>query len=282
MNFYTLDYDCNTPVTQQINVPTNTDYKVGIKVKKDGQDINLQPSQLTVGDYTMDDTKTNGYVTYKASTGDDAEYKQLDVKVETEAPTKFEDTRTASAATANVICRVMEAQLSAYGGQKLYAKDIHLFQSNDNVNWREVLDSSNNINYIRLTVDKTSTYAVKYLTTVYPYIEYGKWATWPDPQDEENIVWSDYVEIPTSNPRILTSIFPNVVTVPDGSQFTYPCYFKLTVQIGADQIVANFKLNLNAHKSQKGDINLVGRASTVNFAGTDGQGKAFSYDVIVK
>lgn len=44
MNFYTLEYDCNTPVTQQINVPTNTDYKVGIKVKKDGQDINLQPS----------------------------------------------------------------------------------------------------------------------------------------------------------------------------------------------------------------------------------------------
>ena len=82
MNFYTLEYDCNTPVTQQINVPTNSDYKVGIKVKKDGQDISLQPSQLSVGEYTMDDAKTNGYVTYGASTGDDAEYKQLDVVVD--------------------------------------------------------------------------------------------------------------------------------------------------------------------------------------------------------
>lgn len=79
MNFTTIEYDCNTPTVQQINIPTNTDYMVGIKVKKDGQDINLQPSQLTVGDYTMDDTKTNGYVTYKASTGDSASFAQLDV-----------------------------------------------------------------------------------------------------------------------------------------------------------------------------------------------------------
>lgn len=282
MNFYTLEYDCNTPVTQQINVPTNTDYKVGIKATKDGQDINLQPSQLSVGNYTLDDTKTNGYVTYKASTGDNASFTQLDVKVETEAPAKFEDSRTASSKDGNVLCRVLEAQLSAYGGQRIYAKDIHLFQSNDNVNWREVLDSTNNVNYIRLTVDKTSTFAMKYLTTAYPDYQYGKWAYWPDPDDVENIEWLDYVEIPTSNPRIMTSIHPATLTIPDASQFTYPCYFKLTVQIGADQIVANFKLNLNAHKSQKGDINIVERASTVNFAGTDGQGNAFSYDVIVK
>ena len=83
MNFYTLDYDCNTPTTQQINVPTNTDYKVGIKVKKDGQDINLQPNQLSVGNFEMDAEKTNGYVTYKASTGDKASFSQFDVRVDT-------------------------------------------------------------------------------------------------------------------------------------------------------------------------------------------------------
>lgn len=282
MNFYTLEYDCNTPVTQQINVPTNTDYKVGIKVKKNGQDINLQPSQLSVGNFEMEAEKTNGYVTYKASVGDDANFTQLDVKVDTGAPTKFEDTRTANYSDGNVLCRVLEGELSAYGGQRIYAKDIHLFQSNDNVNWREVLDSSSSINYIRLTVDKTSTYAVKYLITIDPQIQYGKWAYWPDPEDDAKIEWLDYVEIPTSNPRILTSIFPNTITIPDGSQFTYPCYFKMTVQIGADQIVANFKLNINEFKSQKGDLNMIGRASTVNFAGTDGQGSAFSYDVIVK
>lgn len=82
MNFYTLEYDCNTPTVQQINVPTNTDYVVGIKATKDGQDINLRPNQLSVGDYTMDAEKTNGYVTYKASVGDDASFTQLDVQVD--------------------------------------------------------------------------------------------------------------------------------------------------------------------------------------------------------
>ncbi len=37
MKLYTLTYDCNNPVVQQINVPTNTDYKVGVKVIRDGQ-----------------------------------------------------------------------------------------------------------------------------------------------------------------------------------------------------------------------------------------------------
>ena len=36
MKLYTLEYDCNSPVVQQINVPTNTDYKVGVKFVKDG------------------------------------------------------------------------------------------------------------------------------------------------------------------------------------------------------------------------------------------------------
>ena len=48
MRLYTLDYDCNLPVTQQVNVATNTDAKIGIKVKKDGEYINLDGSTLSV------------------------------------------------------------------------------------------------------------------------------------------------------------------------------------------------------------------------------------------
>lgn len=63
----------------------------------------------------------------------------------------------------------------------------------------------------------------------------------------------------------------------------FPCIGRLVIPIGEDiEIHQTFKLNVNEFKSQKGDINIVERASTVNFAGTDGQGKAFSYDVIVK
>lgn len=46
MKFYNLDFDCNAPKTQQINVPTNTDYKVGIKVKRNGAYQNLKPAEI--------------------------------------------------------------------------------------------------------------------------------------------------------------------------------------------------------------------------------------------
>lgn len=37
MKLYTLTYDCNTPTKQQVNIPTNTDYKLGVKVKRNGE-----------------------------------------------------------------------------------------------------------------------------------------------------------------------------------------------------------------------------------------------------
>lgn len=55
MKLYTLTYDCNKPVTQQINVPTNTDYKVGIKVKRNGEYQNLKVSEVKL--YTGESTE---------------------------------------------------------------------------------------------------------------------------------------------------------------------------------------------------------------------------------
>lgn len=59
MKFYTLDFDCNTPTVQQVNVPTNTDYKVGIKVKRNGEYQALSPEsvKLYTGEtYTIEPT----------------------------------------------------------------------------------------------------------------------------------------------------------------------------------------------------------------------------------
>ena len=43
------------------------------------------------------------------------------------------------------------------------------------------------------------------------------------------------------------------------------------------------KLNVNVVKSQKGDLNPTPTEfETVNFAGTDGDGNAFSYDIVIK
>jgi len=46
MKLYTLTYDCNTPTKQQVNIPTNTDYKLGIKVRRNGEIQNLNPDSV--------------------------------------------------------------------------------------------------------------------------------------------------------------------------------------------------------------------------------------------
>lgn len=82
MKFYTLDFDCNAPMTQQVNVPTNTDYKVGIKVKRNGEIQNLGPSSVKLGTLSADADKTNGYVTFTLSAGDSASYTQATLDIQ--------------------------------------------------------------------------------------------------------------------------------------------------------------------------------------------------------
>lgn len=55
MKLYTLNYNCNVPTTQQINVPTNTNYKVGIKVTRNGKEQNLKPAEVKL--YTGNSTE---------------------------------------------------------------------------------------------------------------------------------------------------------------------------------------------------------------------------------
>lgn len=59
MKLYTLEYDCNRPTVQQVNIPTNTDYKLGIKVKRNGEIQGLNPDnvKLYTGEtYTIEPT----------------------------------------------------------------------------------------------------------------------------------------------------------------------------------------------------------------------------------
>ena len=48
MKITTLTFDANLPTTQQVNVPTNTDYKVGMKVKRNGEIQQLGPDEFTI------------------------------------------------------------------------------------------------------------------------------------------------------------------------------------------------------------------------------------------
>ena len=239
MNLYTLEFDCNTPVTQQINVPTNSDYKVGIKVKKDGQDIDLQPSQLSVGDYTMDDVKTNGYVTYSASTGDNAEYKQLDVKVDTGAPVEVgPDTqanlqKTASRGTSRLS---FSASIGEYSGKKLYAKNIFLEASTDNGETWTPIEMDQSIEYARPSFNDGTNYIGFWKNgKLYESMDITGNPLGPE---IEYITVSDVCNFVSSGARGAGYLVPS-----------FPAIIRWRFIVGEKQITADFKLNLNAYKS---------------------------------
>jgi hypothetical protein len=60
MKFTTITYDANLPTVQQVNVPTNSDYKVGMKVKRNGSVQSIKPSEFTVytGEVTPGEPET--------------------------------------------------------------------------------------------------------------------------------------------------------------------------------------------------------------------------------
>lgn len=127
MKFYTLTYNCNTPTTQQINVPTNTDYKVGIKVLRNGKEQNLKPAEVTLGTLSADEGDVNGYTTFTFSAGDNASYTQatLDIQHGYEAgfsqPAYVEQNNTG----ASLPVVLVSADLSDFVGKTIYPEDVY-------------------------------------------------------------------------------------------------------------------------------------------------------------
>lgn len=108
MKLYTLTYDDARPTKQQVNIPTNSDYKIGIKVfshrnegkpnarpstvnpnppKVIAEDLNLLPPQVSlVADdgttISADSEIVNGYVTFTLKTDDNPSFKNYKVRVQ--------------------------------------------------------------------------------------------------------------------------------------------------------------------------------------------------------
>ena len=82
MNFYTLTYDANLPTTQQLNIPTNTDYKIGVKVVKNGELLDLDPEDVTLGALSADAELTNGYLTFTKAAGDEPSMELYNLSVD--------------------------------------------------------------------------------------------------------------------------------------------------------------------------------------------------------
>ena len=73
MKIYTIDYDFNRPMMRSITVPTNTEYKIGIAATRNGLQLGLTESQVTIklgdGSILQPSGKYNGYITFNYSQG---------------------------------------------------------------------------------------------------------------------------------------------------------------------------------------------------------------------
>ena len=227
MNFTTIEFDCNTPTTQQINVPTNTDYKVGIKVKKDGEVVNISPENVTVGEYELDADKTNGYVTYKASTGDDASFTQLDVKID-KTPTVVKSIdRTIPNGAGTISIVINETVLSAYFGQKVYSDAVRFeYSTDDGASWKSATESTKLVPFSITSGPYTPLYGLGN-----PELGDHKWHPFVEGQWDLNTSY-DYVELP-EDPVLKIKFTGNMSTL-IGGPTEFPCIGRLVVPIGED------------------------------------------------
>lgn len=133
MRLNTITFDANLPTKQQVNVPTNTDYKIGVKFKKDGETQTVSPTavKLIHGNTTLsaDAEKTNGYVTFTQAAGDEASCKEYTVDVDTTDYTTIHGgtKRTSSGLLMDSFYLSSYAELS---GQNIYGRNIRVLYSN--------------------------------------------------------------------------------------------------------------------------------------------------------
>ena len=319
MNFYTLEYDCNTPTIQQINAPTNSDYKVGMKVKRNGNVQSIKPSEFTVTAQdgtviSVDSEKTNDYVTITKASGDDASFKQYGVHIEHGYDYNDEYREVGQWGSSSPDPNPADLNLMAgdlgIDGMELkpsYFQTATIYQyrsaseppATGTTGWREVdvLPPGPD------PVAPTMFYAFQDLTTV-GAVGWGVMRVDRDVVLEENYAAPELVgtvlkagsyhfvkveHVLYYGQKVLeladTHIFApdEPVFYKKGGKYAANYWWgKMVTWTFGTPFSADFKLNINEFKSQKGDLNMIGRASTVNFAGTDGQGNPFSYDIITK
>ena len=78
MKYFTIDHDMNRPMPNQINVPLNSEYGIGVRVFKNEQPIELGMDELSVNGMSAV-TQVGGYNLYELSSGDVQTMNTIDV-----------------------------------------------------------------------------------------------------------------------------------------------------------------------------------------------------------
>ena len=296
MNFYTLTYDADLPAAQQVNIPTNTDYKLGVKVRRNGQIQNLNPESVTLGTLSADTEKTNGYVTFTLSSDDNASYTQETLSVDKGYDAEFyKPAFVEQNTTGAAIPVVISADLSDFIGQTLKPEDVNYaarkkrsgltiddIEANFGPYWRDNDDSTSVLEFKPFIEDKDGNTKIWTLVSSairkqvcdalgWPLDKPGFFITDPNDQTQYAIVESYTVQegdklVMGKGTISNTWYYGGKISITAGIPFS-----------------ASFTFNINIFKSQQGDINVAAPAtSTVAVEGTYADGTEFSFDFVTK
>lgn len=284
MRLNTLVFDANLPTVQQVNVPTNSDYKVGMKVKRNGNVQSIKPSEFTITSedgttLSADPDKTNGYVTITKASGDNASFKQYGVHID--HGYDFNDYVKQTGFMTNTLPvnfpNTTTAESLGIGGYTL---------TMDNAAW----------GFKKSTTGAVDVADITSWTTPMTYVSSGwvifKWA------NGNPAVWYGYdnvnghymaaqdadgtnirkVDDITIDPSWILSMGTNGLKGTMNNYYVIAYNFQFGTPFSAD-----FKLNINEFKSQSGDIaETLADNPTVKVDGTYADGTNFSFDFCTK
>lgn len=305
MKFYNLTFDCNLPTKQQINIPTNTDYKVGIKVTKNGKEVSPLPENVTLGGLSADTEKTNGYITFTKSAGDDPSYivekLSIDEGMEHGA---FELSATGLNTTGTTI-RWNVAQGSAISadvpaelvGQTLAnSADLSClwYQSSTETTAEEawalkatsLLDRATSIGAYNYVIGKSTWKGQTVLVTIpnsrmYENPNLSKFGLGDCImfQNETGTAWVEFIDRHDFAFNAGDTIYLLSQGTLSNNKYGYA---GIALQAGTP-ITASFDLATNTFKSQQGDIgDATGSGGSINIAGEYSDGTNFSFDALTK
>lgn len=305
MKFYTLDFDCNAPVTQQVNVPTNTDYKIGVKFTKNGKTVSPFPENVTLGTLSADTDKTNGYVTFTKKSGDNASYVQDNLVVDEGligmmqlSALGLNSTGANISITQNPI--FVDVPDDLVGQPLANAAEMYSLWMNSTTEmtveeaWegnKTTLLEKNTFQAMHTLIAKTTyngqTVYVRVPNRLYYGQGYPYMAEWEDKVGQCVFLYADQAGqsyIGTANISDIRLSKGDKVYVCAQGSWQKNKYGYAGIQLkGGTPILGSFKLNTNIFKSQQGDLaDGVQNASSAELTGKFADDTEFSYDIVVK
>lgn len=292
MKLYTLDYDCNMPVTQQVNVATNTDAKIGIKVQKNGEYLELDGSTLSVvtpsTTISADTELTNGYVTFPISIGDEPSLTQDTVVVNKESIVTEQNKNSKMPPAAVSILKVFTSDIIPEG--MLVPPDVYMQYGSSALSADgERITGYTSDGFLHLLIDQ-ATYGViagNFGTVNGVATNPNKWyrcknpTAWSKEWDLEHPL--DYIEV--TKPSFIQCSWKRSYLDPQPTASDTYMFFHCSWK--TEETKANFKLNVNGFKSQQGDKEYLQElpyipTNTANLSGTYADNTTFSFDIFYK